>query len=365
MTRPRVSSVALPLLLVVAGLAPTASAVRAAGSADSDTKTDPLGALDEAQRERFLAENADGSMTLEWTPTEYDLAVSKALAGQQEGAVTELPNPLDFPQVVDPRLKPPGADAITFPPHTPTAPGEGKASVSGFAGASDYQSDHVSYSNLGAIVRIDYALLLNPTTPTTGDCNGSNPACFWFNAADGWNADGYYLHWGPQHGSSANGASGTGWKLALSGYVPGGTFFGGLATAGSATVTTNVWHVISLRMVQTTQFAGGGWISRWAIFLDGVEKGSVWIGGLFLDIGTGFWQEVYETNGPCTTQRAASLFDNVTYNRLFDPVTYSVSSGTVSYDTSCSNTNFQSGYGAAVDLRQTTRTVSDFSVISF
>ena len=86
--------------------------------------------LNEAQRERFLAENADGSMTLEWAPTEYDLAMSKALAGQKEGAVIELPNPLDFPQVVDPMLKPPSADEITPVPHTPAAPGADTATTS-------------------------------------------------------------------------------------------------------------------------------------------------------------------------------------------------------------------------------------------
>ena len=236
-------------------------------------------------------------------------------------------------------------------------------SAEGLRSDPNYQSDHVNYSNLGAVVRIDYALLLNPPTSTSTFCDGSTAGCFWFDAAQGRNTDGYYLHWGPQRGNSANGVSGSSWRLALSGYFPSGGFFGGMSMAGNAAVTTQTWHVISLRMVETAQYPG--WVAHWKIYLDNIEKGDVWIGGLFLDIDTSFWQEVYETDGPCTTTRGASLFDNVTYNRLFDPVTYSVSTGTVSYEATCTNTNFGPGYGAAVDLRQITRTVTNGSAIAF
>ena len=352
-------------VLVGVCLLSTTPAVIPAEAATSVAKGDPLGALSDAERERFLAANANGSMTIDWTPTPYDLALENVIATQKAGVISELPTPLDFPLVEKDQLSAPALSAIAPVPHTPTV----TSAVSRTTGAATaataayYQSDHVSYSNLGAVVRIDYALLLNPPTPTTGDCSGSSYNCFWFNAADGRNADNYYLHWGVQHGGSANGTSGSGWKLVLSGYSPTGGFFGGITTAGGATVTTGTWHVISLRMVETAQLPG--WLSHWKIYLDNTETGDVWIGGLFLDLDTSFWQEIYETDGPCTTARGASLFDNVTYHRLFDPVTYSVNAGTVSYEATCSNTNFQPGYGAAVDLRQTPRTVSNGTTIAF
>jgi hypothetical protein len=323
-----------------------------------------LAGLTPEQRDRLIAANADGPMTLDWPMTSYDLAMKAAIDAQRPGHPAVLPDPLTFPGVASDGLPPPKPSDVVPPLHDPPAPST-DVGVSALATASSYQSDHVQFANLGGVVRIDYALLLNPPTPTSGDCSGSSVNCFWFNAAQASDTSHYVLHWGVKHGKNNFGSSGVPWKLELSGYTPSGAGFGGISTAGNTSVSTSVYHSISLRMIANAQYPDGSWVSQWAIYLDGVQKGSVWIGGLFLEVNTQFWQELYETNDPCTTQRGASLFDNVTYTRLFDPVVYSVTSGTVAYDNTCDNTNFQEGYGAAVDLRQTTRTVPGGTTIHF
>jgi len=105
--------VSVCVVLVAAYLAASGTtASQAVSTDDTGDKPDPLAVLSKDQRERFLAENADGPMVINWTETPYEKALAQTLAELQPDVISELPDPLSFPNVANDGLKPPDLSTI-------------------------------------------------------------------------------------------------------------------------------------------------------------------------------------------------------------------------------------------------------------
>lgn len=229
---------------------------------------------------------------------------------------------------------------------------------------SNYQTDAITFETPQGVVRLDFDLFLYPEINSDPNCNGTSNECFWFNALDGRTSENWYIHFGVIRGKSTNGESGNNWVLNLSGYASDGSTIGSLAAAGNTVVSPNQFNTVSLRLTQAAQYFGIP-ISYWTIFLNGANKGGVWIAGYFLDNSNSIWQEIYETNGPCQTVRNLSVFLNIKYQLLFQPLLQTISTGHVRYSEQCPNSNISSYGNLIIDVRQTPRANSNGSQIAF
>jgi hypothetical protein len=229
---------------------------------------------------------------------------------------------------------------------------------------SNYQTDAITFETPPGVVRLDFDLFLHPEINSDPNCNGTSNECFWFNALDGRTSENWYIHFGVIRGRSINGESGNNWVLNLSGYASDGSTIGSIAAAGNTVVSPNQFNTVSLRLTQAAQYFVIP-ISYWTIFLNGANKGGVWIARYFLDNFNSIWQEIYETNGPCQTVRNLSVFSNIKYQILFQPLLQTISTGHVLYGEQCPNSNISSYGNLIIDVRQTPRANSNGVQIGF
>jgi hypothetical protein len=283
------------------------------------------------------------------------VANKEALAAIEAGKPLDRPTELVLPKTDRVNSAAPPLKSIRLAPGEPGTEADLRTgAVPKFQSTSNYQSDRVTFGSVAGYA-MDILMWI-PSGDSQTDCNGTASGCFWFNAAASWMNNGNgYLHVGPEHGVSFCGSTGAAWKTNASGYN-GGTHTP--CNMGSTPdVPTDQWVLV--RAWEIASQPGPLWTRTYGIFVgppgNTPYAGSVTLNGTSLGNQPHYFQEVYETNGPCATNRSWTAFQGITMWDYNGGTTY-LNSGTRSFNAGCSNTDMPAYAGAyGFDWRNTAR----------
>lgn len=238
--------------------------------------------------------------------------------------------------------------------------------------SSSYQSDLLYVSEpTGGAYNIDYYLWNSDDrgTDSADVCDGVTSGCFWFGSFGvRTNSGRGYLHVGPEHGVSAAGSSGAGWKTQFTSYIDGVH----QGAAMNLDLLSYRWVRYRIWAVGSSYPAGpGGGI--YTTFVIAVDRGTPYVetvaGYVTLPgerlVNPVIWKEVFETGGPCTTKSIGSMyFWGASYLSASVGGRQNWTSGSASYNSTCANTNWSSLYGYyGRDERMVTRTTPAGTII--
>lgn len=317
-------------------------AASAAAKYEQEVATAVMAANLEADRLRASGQRLD-------KPVPLKLPAATATATGRPPTLAEIPLiPRELPAV-------PGKSGPATPESTSdsTDPGTTLPATPRFQASSPYQSDRVFMATVGGYA-MDLFMWI-PGGDSTSDCDGLSASCFWFNALGTYMSGGNgYMHIGPEHGSSFCGQSGAGWRLNVSGYN-GGVHTPCNLNASPAWPTdrwvrVRVWEIGSTASTKTY----GAWVQD--IPYSNAYAGSVTLNGTSLGVTNHLFQEVYETNGPCNTNRSWTAYEGMYIWDWYSGGTVDLNVGTRSFDAGCNNTDLP-GYAGAYgfDWRNTAR----------
>lgn len=361
--------------IVAFGLLTAVAAVSATAKDSHGTAVDSISDVSiRADRARTFTPAAEGSrgpvLPFPGLSTSRARAARATLAGlDRQAAAATMAADRTYAALKDPNADPVPPDLpptkfiayetaprseVQIPRLAPGANGASRRTEVSTCSASDcYQSDRLPLSDPAVgLYASDYLVWLAiPQTNEQNKCDSSSASssCFWFYAMqhhmDSGNHSASALHIGPQRGSSIAGDAGNQWRMNIDGYIDG-VHIGGQSSVNLPTATwirVRTWRLTRGYDSYAPYKPWSTW-GVWAMY-DGIDRylGSITIDG-HLFANSMLFSEVYEANGPCTTDLERAYLHNPQFwNTSFFPGTYA--SATAEYEKTCDNTTWESMSG--------------------